>query len=112
MLKVDPEKVKANFTTSEALFTKYYGPPGSPEREKMHDDAMKWFYGEVLRDRRKELKITQAELAQKTGMKQSYLARLEKGQVYTFKYTATDGTPKAVDVKVGKTPLTISLYLE
>ncbi len=81
MIKVDPEKLKEKFISSEELFTEFVGPPGSPEREEMHRKAMAWFYGEILRDRRKELKMTQNELAKQTGMKQSYLARLERGQV-------------------------------
>jgi HTH-type transcriptional regulator/antitoxin HipB len=33
-----------------------------------------------LRDRRKELKITQQELAEKVGTARSYIARVEKGE--------------------------------
>lgn len=81
MIKVDPEKLKEKFHSSEELYDEFVGPVGSPEREDMHRKAMTWFYGEILRDRRKELKMTQNALAERTGMKQSYLARLERGQV-------------------------------
>jgi ribosome-binding protein aMBF1 (putative translation factor) len=81
MINVDPEKLKEKFFSSEELYTKYVGPAGSPERREMHEKAMAWFYGEILRDRRKELKMTQNALAEQTGMKQSYLARVERGQV-------------------------------
>ena len=37
-------------------------------------------YGEILRDYRKELKITQQELAEKVGTARSYIARVEKGE--------------------------------
>lgn len=81
MIKVDPEKFKDKFHSSEELFAEFVGPAESPEREEMHRKATAWFYGEILRDRRKELKMTQDALAKKIGMKQSYLARLERGQV-------------------------------
>ena len=80
-MRVDPEKLKKKFHSSEELYSKYVGSAGSPEREEMHCKAMAWFYGEVLRDRRKELKMTQAALAEKTGTKQSYIALIEKGEV-------------------------------
>jgi ribosome-binding protein aMBF1 (putative translation factor) len=81
MIKVDPEKLKEKFFSSEELFTEFGYPAGSPERREMHEKACAWFYGEILRDRRKELKMTQQALAKEVGMKQSYLARLERGQV-------------------------------
>lgn len=37
-------------------------------------------YGVILRDRRKELKMIQKELADKTGMVRSYIARVERGE--------------------------------
>ena len=37
-------------------------------------------YGVILRNRRKELKMTQKELAEKVGTARSYIARIEKGE--------------------------------
>lgn len=34
----------------------------------------------MLRDRRKELKMTQKELAEKAGVVRSYIARVERGE--------------------------------
>ena len=39
------------------------------------------WHGIILRERRKELKLTQKQLAQKIGKEQSYIARVEKGEV-------------------------------
>lgn len=80
-MRVDPEKLRKNFRPAEELMTEYVGPAGSPEREKMETKAKAWFYGEILRERRKELKMSQAALAEKVGAKQSYIARIEKGEV-------------------------------
>lgn len=35
---------------------------------------------EILRNRRKELNLTQEELAEKVGKKRAYIARIEKGE--------------------------------
>lgn len=80
-MRVDPEKLKEKFRPAEELITEYVGPAGSPEREKMETKAKAWFYGEILRERRRELKMSQAALAEKVGAKQSYIARIEKGEV-------------------------------
>ena len=34
----------------------------------------------ILRDRRKELKMAQSKLAEKTGTARSYIARIERGE--------------------------------
>jgi ribosome-binding protein aMBF1 (putative translation factor) len=81
MIKADPVKLKAKFHPSEELFTEFVGQAGSVERQEMHNKAQAWFYGDILRNRRKELNVTQDSLARQIGMKQSYLARLERGQV-------------------------------
>jgi predicted transcriptional regulator len=47
----------------------------------MEANVTAWFYGEILRERRKELKMTQATLADKIGAKQTYIARIENGEV-------------------------------
>ena len=37
-------------------------------------------FSEILRNRRKELNLTQEELAEKVGKKRAYIARIEKGE--------------------------------
>lgn len=37
-------------------------------------------FAEILRSRRKELNLTQEELAEKIGKKRAYIARIEKGE--------------------------------
>lgn len=37
-------------------------------------------FAEILRSRRKELNLTQEELAEKVGKKRTYIARIEKGE--------------------------------
>lgn len=45
----------------------------------MKDNTLSEF-ARVLRSRRKELNLTQEELAEKIGKKRAYIARIEKGE--------------------------------
>jgi len=56
-----------------------YGKVGTPEREQFRRDAYTWYMGQVLHDVRKSEKITQKELAQRTGIDKSYISKIEKG---------------------------------
>ncbi|MDL2245176.1 helix-turn-helix domain-containing protein, partial [Parabacteroides sp. OttesenSCG-928-J18] len=49
-------------------------------REQFEKEAVAYYYGVILRDKRKELKITQQSLAEKVGLKRSYIAKIEKGE--------------------------------
>ena len=80
MIKLDESKL-AKFKTADQLLDEEYGKEGTLSRAEFHEKAMAWYYGEILRDRRKELKMTQKQLAQKIGKEQSYIARVEKGEV-------------------------------
>lgn len=79
MIKLDESKWAKLHSVSEKL-DKKYGEPGTPAREEFDGKSIAWYYGEILRDRRKELKITQAELAAKIGKERSYISRIEKGE--------------------------------
>ncbi len=79
MEKIDKEKIKGLMTATELLSDKY-GKEGTPSREVFQQKAMAWYYGEILRDRRKEKKLTQQQLADFVGVKRSYIARIEKGE--------------------------------
>lgn len=79
MMKFDETKLAKLKTTNEMLDEKY-GKRGTASREAFEEKALAWYYGEILRDRRKALKLTQKQLAQKIGKEQSYIARVEKGE--------------------------------
>lgn len=66
--------------TFNQLLEEEYGKPGSPKREEFHEEALTWYYGQLLRDRRRALKMTQKEVAEKLGREQSYIARVERGK--------------------------------
>ena len=62
------------------MLAKEVGETGTPEREEFDAKARAWYYGEVLRERRKELGMTQNELAEKVGRERTYINRIEHGE--------------------------------
>ena len=76
MRKIDTSKL----IDAETILTEKYGAPGTESRRAFEDDARAYYYGVILRDRRKELKMTQQQLADKTGTQGSYIARVESGK--------------------------------
>lgn len=79
MMQLDPAKIAALPTFNERL-DKAYGKCGTPSRESFNEEALTWFYGNMLKERRKELKLTQKQVAEKVGREQSYIARVENGK--------------------------------
>ncbi len=71
-------KKRKLISVNEELDAKY-GKPGTSSRAEFHEKAMAWYYGEILREKRKELKLTQMQLAEKTGLKRTYISRIEQG---------------------------------
>ena len=68
--------------------------------------AKSWYDGELLRDRRKALGLTQKELAEMIGRERSYINRIEKGetdmQLSSFLRIATAlGITLRLDVTLG-----------
>jgi DNA-binding XRE family transcriptional regulator len=76
MKKIDYSKLH----DAEILFEERLGKWGTQSRIDSENKALAWSYGEILRDKRKELKITQKQLAEKVGKKREYIALLEKGE--------------------------------
>ena len=68
------------FVEAEELLSKAIGAPGSESRNAFNAKAQAWYYGEILRDRRKALQLTQQELADRIGKERSYISRIEKGE--------------------------------
>ncbi len=65
---------------SEVL-DKKYGIDGSPERAIFEQNAYEFYSGMVLYQARKEAKISQSELASRTGTTKSYISRIENGSI-------------------------------
>ena len=80
MRQIDENKL-SQLPTFNQLLNDEYGQSGTPSRDRFDEEALTWFYGNLLRERRKELKLTQKQVAQKLGREQSYIARIERGKV-------------------------------
>lgn len=76
MRKIDTRKL----INAETVLTEKYGAPGTESRQAFDEKARAYYYGVILRDRRKELKMTQSELAKRVGTARSYIARVERGE--------------------------------
>lgn len=68
------------FVPAESILSEEIGVLGSAEREAFNAKARAWYYAEVLKQRRTELKITQKELAERVGKERTYISRVEKGE--------------------------------
>ncbi len=77
-----------NTTNFEDLLIKKYGHKGTTKRDRFDADSLAFRLGIMLKEARKEAKITQGQLAERTGTKKSYISRIENGlsdiQVSTY----------------------------
>ena len=64
---------------AKELIEKRYGKRGTESREKFRDKAFSYYFGEIIKSRRKELKMSQIELAELVGKKRPYISRIENG---------------------------------
>jgi len=62
------------------LIADRYGKEGTKEREKFREDAFSYYFGEIIKNRRKELHMSQENLAEKVGKKRPYISRIENGE--------------------------------
>lgn len=79
MKRLDPIKL-AKLTSFNDELDEKYGLHGTPSRERFDEESLAWFYGNMLRERRKELNLTQKQVAERLGREQSYIARVENGK--------------------------------
>lgn len=66
--------------SAKELIAKRYGEKGTKEREQFREEAFSYYFGEIIKDRRKELKLSQENLAKKVGKKRPYISRIENGE--------------------------------
>ncbi|MBI9060866.1 MAG: helix-turn-helix transcriptional regulator [Marinilabiliaceae bacterium] len=65
---------------AKELLDERYGKRGTERRENFRDDAFLYYFGEIIRNRRKELKMSQDQLAELVGKKRPYISRIENGE--------------------------------
>ena len=63
----------------DAVLDQRYGAVGTPERDAFRKEAYAYYMGQIIREARKEEKITQSELARRIGANKSYISRIENG---------------------------------
>ena len=73
------QEIKNAKNFDELLDTKY-GKIGSEARDNFEEKAQYFVISEMLKEARKEAKMTQEELANKIGTKKSYISRIENGK--------------------------------
>ncbi len=63
----------------DELLKEKYGQKGDLKRDQFDADSLAFRLGIMLKEARVEAKLTQEELAEKTGTKKSYISRIERG---------------------------------
>lgn len=58
-----------------------YGKEGTPQRVQFENEAKAFYASQILLQARKEAKMTQTELAKKTGTTKSYISKIENGLI-------------------------------
>ena len=91
-------------TTFEEHLNKRYGRKGTTRREKFEAESLAFRLGEMLKEERKKAKLTQEQLATKTGTKKSYISRIEAGksdiQLSTFSRIIEVGLNKRINISI------------
>lgn len=94
-----------NTTKFEDLLVDKYGAKGTPSRDKFDADSLAFRLGVMLKEARKAAKLTQEELAERTGTKKSYISRIERGlsdiQISTYYKLIEIGLGKNLNITIG-----------
>ena len=94
-----------NLLDFEDLLIEKYGEKGTPGRDRYDTDSLAFRLGIMLKEARKEAKLTQKELANRTGTKKSYISRIERGksdiQISTFYRLIEVGLGKHLNISIG-----------
>lgn len=69
-----------NINSFDQLIEVEHGKIGTESRNTYEENSQMFIISEMLKDARKEAKMTQEQLAEKTGTKKSYISRIENGK--------------------------------
>jgi HTH-type transcriptional regulator/antitoxin HipB len=99
------KKRKGKFiTTLDEHLDKRYGRIGSKKRTEFEIKAKAFAIGEIIKEERRLARITQEELAERTGTKKSFISRIENGhsdiQLSTLYRLIEQGLGKKVSLRI------------
>jgi DNA-binding XRE family transcriptional regulator len=101
---MDTNKIRKAKNFEELLDLKY-GKIGTEKRDVFEEKAQYFVISEMLKEARKEAKMTQQQLAEKIGTKKSYISRLENGkcdiQLSTLYKIFEFGLGKQINLLIG-----------
>jgi len=69
-----------NIKTFDELIVREHGKIGSESRNAYEEKAQMFIVSEMLKEARKEAKLTQEQLAEKAGTKKSYISKIENAK--------------------------------
>ena len=89
--------------TFDELIEVEHGKIGTESRSEYEEKAQMFIVGEMLKEARKDAKMTQQELAEKTGTKKSYISRIENAKGNIQLSTLIRIFEKGLNKKIGLT---------
>lgn len=89
--------------TFDELIEREHGKIGTDTRNEYEEKATLFIVSEMLREARKESKMTQEQLAEKAGTKKSYISRIENGRGNIQLSTLIRIFEKGLNRKIGLT---------
>ena len=97
-------KKNKDIKTFEEHLEKRYGKIGTKTRTDFDIKAKAFAIGEIIKDERKLAKMTQEELARKTGTRKSFISRIENGhsdiQLSTLYKLIEQGLGKKINLSI------------
>lgn len=78
--KLNLSKLEKETHSANDYLDQKFGKVGTDEREDFSAKALSYYYGELIKETRKEKKLTQQELADKIGKERAYIAKIEQGK--------------------------------
>ena len=89
--------------TFDELIEREHGKIGTESRNQYEEGAQMFIVSEMLKEARKEAKMTQEQLAEKAGTKKSYISRIENARGDIQLSTLIRIFEKGLNKKIGLT---------
>lgn len=102
---MNKKKAIRNAKNFEDLLNIHYGTIGTKKRDQFEKKAQYFVISEMLKQARREAKLTQKQLADKIGTKKSYISKLENAscdiQLSTLYRIFEHGLGKRISIIIG-----------